>query len=147
MDALRQLLGDNFIELPQDEVVKALSLRREDVLKNARSQLFDQAVATALVHQKDVLVRRLKRACGPSISTKYAQDIATLLYHLKNRTRVTRTLLRNGKRSAADFSESRERRPSVELSIQDQTDVVLPHNQVEEAGESGNESDSGTLTG
>ena len=65
--------------------------------------------ASGLVHPKYILVKRLKRAIGPSLADKYATDISDLCYALRNKELIPRTLLKNGKRSAATFVASRAR--------------------------------------
>ena len=74
-----------------------------------RVKLFETAREKGLAHPKDILVKRLKRAIGPSLGTKYAIDIADLCYALRNEQLVPRTLLKNGKRSAAPFIAARSR--------------------------------------
>ena len=59
-----------------------------------------------LVHLKDVLVKRLKRAV----------DIADLCYAIRNEHPLPRTLLKNGKRSASVFIASRSKSPSGRLT-------------------------------
>ena len=78
----------------------------EDQLRQLRTELFDSAKSAGLVHPKDNLVRRLKRAVGPSLVTKYASDIADLCYALKHKQLVPRILLKNGKRSTTSFIAS-----------------------------------------
>ena len=56
-----------------------------------------------------ILVKRLKRAVDPTLVTKYAADIADLCYTIRNEQIVSRTLLKNGKCSAAAFLASRSR--------------------------------------
>ena len=73
----------------------------EDDLRTLRMDLFASAKASGLVHPKDILVKCLKRAIGPSLADKYATDISDLCYALRNKELIPRTLLKNGKRSAA----------------------------------------------
>ena len=54
----------------------------EDRLRQLRTELVDSVKSAGLVHPKDNLVRRLKRAVSPSLVTKYANDIADLCYVL-----------------------------------------------------------------
>ena len=55
----------------------------------------------------------MKRVTGPPLRKKYALDVVELLYVIKNNQPVPRTLLKNGKRSATTFADSRERRLST----------------------------------
>ena len=88
----------------------------EDQLRQLRTELFDSAKSAGLVHPKDNLVRRLKRAVGPSLVTKYANDIADLCYALKHKQLVPRILLKNGKRSTTSFIASRlQKSPTVDV--------------------------------
>ena len=90
-----------------------LPSRSEEELRSLRAELFSSAKLTGLVHPGDTLVRRLKRAVGPSLAVKYATDIAELCYALKHQQPVSRTLLKNGKRSATTFLASRLRNSSI----------------------------------
>ena len=90
-----------------------LTSRSEEELRSLRTELFSSAKLTGLVHPGDTLVRRLKRAVGPSLVVKYATDIAELCYALKHQQPVSRTLLKNGKRSATTFLASRLRNSSI----------------------------------
>ena len=49
-------------------------------------------------------------AVGPSLTRKYADDVADIV---KNGQTLPRTLLRNGKRSAAGYTSPRERQSST----------------------------------
>ena len=97
------------LELSKDDLVSSLMLSHsEEQLVHLREEMFDIAKSTSLVHPRDILVRRLKRAVGPPVFiVKYAKDIAELCYALKHQQLVPRTLLKNGKRSAATFIVSR----------------------------------------
>ena len=108
MDALASV-GVN-PDLPRDTLTTALlQSSSEDDLRDMRVKLFKIAREKGLAHPKDILVKRLKRAVGPSLGTKYAIDIADLCYALRNEQLVPRTLLKNGKRSAAPFIAARSR--------------------------------------
>ena len=97
-------------DLPRDTLTTALlQSSSEDDLQDMRVKLFETAREEGLAHPKDILVKRLKRAVGPSLGTKYANDIADLCYALRNEQLVPRTLLKNGKRSAAAFIAARSR--------------------------------------
>ena len=83
MDALIRT-GVN-VDLTKDALVSSLLLSHsEDQLKNLRTELFDSAKDAGLVHPRNNLVRRLKRAVGPPLATKYATDISELCYSLKH---------------------------------------------------------------
>ena len=86
-----------------------LQLCTEDDLRGMRVKLFETALDNGSAHPKDILVKRLKRAVGPTLATKYPADIADLCYAIRNEQLVPRTLLKNGKRSAAAFLASRSR--------------------------------------
>ena len=103
-------------DLPRETLVAALLQSSEDGLRDMRVKLFDTALNMGLAHPKDVLVKRLKRAVGPTLVTKYANDIADLCYAIKNEHPPPRTLLKNGKRSASVFMASRSRNPSSHLT-------------------------------
>lgn len=108
MDALASV-GVN-PDLPRDTLTTALlQSSSEDDLRDMRVKLFETAREKGLAHPKDILVKRLKRAVGPSLGTKYAIDIADLCYALRNEQLVSRTLLKNRKRSAAAFIAARSR--------------------------------------
>ena len=53
-------------------------------------------------------MKRQKWSIGPSLTAKYAADIADLCYIVRHQQLVPRTLLKNGKRSAAIFVASRD---------------------------------------
>ena len=101
-------------DLPRETLVAALlqSLCTEDGLRDMRVKLFNTALNMGLAHPKDVLVKRLKWAVGPTLVTKYANEIADLCYAIRNEHPLPRTLLKNGKRSASLFMASRSRSPS-----------------------------------
>lgn len=80
----------------------------EKTLLSVRQQLFDAAKQLKLTHCDNKLVTRLRRARGPTIQEKLANDVANLTYTLRNRLPVPRVLLRNGKRDINTFLESRE---------------------------------------
>ena len=87
MDALTEV-GVN-VDDPKNVLVPDL-LRRfsEDVLRSTRNDLFESAKASGLVHPKDILVKRIKRAIGPSLAEKYAADIFELCYLFQSRNRL-----------------------------------------------------------
>ena len=94
-------------DLPRDTLVSALlQLCTEDDLRGMRVKLYETALDNGLVHPKDILVKRLKRAVGPTLVTA---DIADLCYAIRNEQLVPRTLLKNCKRSAVAFLASRSR--------------------------------------
>ena len=111
MDALTRIGIDP--ELTREDLVSSLLFNHsEDQLSAVRTQLFEDTKSHGLAHPKDILVKRLKRANGPSLK-KLAQDIADLTLAVKNNHPVPRVLLKNGKRAASTFVELRERRPSI----------------------------------
>ena len=66
-------------DLPRDTLVSVLlQLCTEDALRGMRVKLFETALDNGLVHPKDILVKRLKRAVGPTLVTQYSADIADL---------------------------------------------------------------------
>ena len=77
-----------------------------------RVNLFDTALNMGLAHLKDVLMKRLKRAVGLTLATKYATNIVDLCYEMRNEELIPHTLLKNGKRSATFFLASRSKSPS-----------------------------------
>ena len=96
-------------DLPKDSLISALlESCTEDVLRSTREDLFIHAKEKGLAHPKDILAKRLKRSVGPSLKKKYATDIADLCYTIRNNQPVPRTLLKNGKRSAAIFVAQRD---------------------------------------
>ena len=111
MDALIRTGVD--LDNTKDVLVYSLQLLlSEQKLTNLRVQLFDEAKCAGLVHPSDNIVRRQKRAVGPTLVTKYATDIAELCYAIKHQQPVSHTLLKNGERSAATFIASRQHRAS-----------------------------------
>ena len=82
MDALIRTGVD--LDNTKDVLVSSLQLLlSEQKLTNLRVQLFDEAKCAGLVHPSDNIVRRQKRAVGPTLVTKYATDIAELCYAIK----------------------------------------------------------------
>ena len=66
-------------DLPRDTLVSVLlQLCTEDALRGMRVKLFETALDNGLVQPKDILVKRLKRAVGPTLVTQYSADIADL---------------------------------------------------------------------
>ena len=53
------------------------------------------------------LVTRLRRARGPTIPDKLAEDVAELVYLIRNRLPIPRVLLKNGKRALGEFIDCR----------------------------------------
>ncbi len=115
MDALTRI-GINPELTGEDLVLSLLLHHSEDQLCTARNQLFEETKGLGLAHPKDILVKRLKRANGPSLKKKFAQDVAELAIAIKNEQPVPRVLLKNGKPAASAFAESRERRLSIVAS-------------------------------
>ena len=110
MDALIRTGVD--LDNTKDVLVSYLQLLlSEQNLTNLRVQLFDEAKCAGLVHPSDNIVRRQKRAVGPTLVTKYATDIAKICYAIKHQQPVS-PLLKNGKRSAATFIASRQHQAS-----------------------------------
>ena len=100
-------------DFPRENLIATLSKScTEGSLRNMRANLFDTALSRGLAHPKDVLVKRLKRAVGPTLIVKYATDIADLCYAIRNEQLIPRTLLKNGKRSATFFLASRSKSSS-----------------------------------
>ena len=112
MDVLNRACVD--LELPRERLSSFLQRAYSEVqLADIRLCLFEEATCADLVNSKDVLVRQLKRAVGPPLSKKYADDVADIIYCIKNCQNLPRVLLKNGERSAAAHNSARERRPSV----------------------------------
>lgn len=88
-------------------MVKLLIPKPLGLLKQVRSDLFKVAMARNLVHRNDILVQRQKRSMGPRLEIKLANDIAMLIYNLKNNVQVPRSLIRNGKKSSEYFTSAR----------------------------------------
>ena len=87
-----------------------MSKRRSEQL------LFEVAKTAGLMHSRNVLVKRLKSAVGPTLPRKYASDIGDLSYALKNWQPVPHALLKNGKHSATVFVTSKNRQVPTTLS-------------------------------
>lgn len=110
MDALHRAQVN--LELPREQLSSSLQHSYSEAqLADVRVCLFEEPKGTGLVNRNDVLVRRLKRAIGPSLSKKYADNVADIVYYVKNYQSLPRILLRNGKRSTAAYNSPRERRP------------------------------------
>lgn len=97
MDAAR-LLGFDIESTRPDMVSYAKQNMDEQILKDVRLKLFDEAKTGKLCDGKDVLVARQRRAQGLSMKEKLAGDVADLIYYFKNRRPLPHTLLNNGKR-------------------------------------------------
>ena len=98
-------LGVNLdLESTKEDLVSSLLCSySEDQLRDTRNRLFEEARSTGLAHPKDILVRWLRRAVGPSLKRKYTLDVAELIYVMKNNLLVLGVLLKNGKCSAVTF--------------------------------------------
>ena len=94
-------------------VLLSAACNSEVELADIPLRLFEEAICAGLVNSKDVLVRRLKRAVEPPLSKKYADDVANIVYCIKNCQNLPRVLLKNGKRSAPAYNSAPEQRPSV----------------------------------
>lgn len=106
MDALHRAQVN--LELPREQLSSSLQHSYSEAqLADVRVCLFEEAKGTGLVNRNDVLVRRLKRAIGPSLSKKYADNVADIVYYVKNYQSLPRILLRNGKRSTAAYNSPR----------------------------------------
>ena len=81
-------------------VLLSAACNSEVELADIPLRLFEEAICAGLVNSKDVLVRRLKRAVESPLSKKYADDVANIVYCIKNCQNLPRVLLKNGKRSA-----------------------------------------------
>ena len=111
-------------DLQRENLVAALLQScTEDSLREMRVNLFDTALNMGLAHPKDVLVRRLKWANGPTLATKYVTDIADLCYAIRHEELIPRTLLKNDKRSATFFLASRPKAPQMVGHL---TPITLP---------------------
>lgn len=100
-------------ELSREDMTAALTARcTDEQLKTLRGALFEEAKESGLAHPKDVLVKRLNRACGPPLRRNLAQDVSELVYVFKTRQPVPRVILKNGKRALSVFTETRDRRES-----------------------------------
>ena len=116
----------------EDMITALLRSSTTESLRGMREKMFDIAQNKGLVHPKDILVKRLKRSVGPTLETKYATDIADLCYVIRNDQLVPRTLLKNGKRSAATFVSSRsghsnQQGPSNSDSANPSPNLSIPH--------------------
>ena len=76
-------------------------------LENLRVELFRSASLSGLATDGDALVSRRDTRKSP-LRHKLADDITTLLHCLKNNSKVPRSLLKNGKRSADYLESSRQ---------------------------------------
>ena len=100
MEELRRFGAD--AECTSDELISKLVHLQISTLQHLRCEIFEEAKSAQLVGQSDIFVQRQKRA---SIQTKLATDIATIVYNLRNRKYLPRTLLRNGKRSKERYDQ------------------------------------------
>ena len=82
MEELRQL---GVYECTSKELVARLLPLQISSLQRLRCSLFEDAKSANLVGHDDIIVQRQKIAIGPSIETKLATDVATLVYHLRNK--------------------------------------------------------------
>ena len=124
MDQLNRAGVD--LELPREQLSSFLQgAYSVDQLNKIRSCLFEDAKNSGLVSSKDVLVRRLKRAVGPPLGKKYADDVAELVYCIKNSRELPRLLLTNGKRSAAVYDKLRDRSHPVPINSSTQPSAPI----------------------
>ena len=96
------------LKLFKEEIVSSLVLSHPDEqLKVIKMKLFDIAKSVVFAHPKDFLVRMLKQMVGHLVLVKHANDIAELCYAVKHQQLSPRTILTNGKCSAASITSSR----------------------------------------
>ena len=89
-----------------------------DYISHIRTVLFDEAVEARLVDDGDALVMRKKTNGGKSVKQKHVSDIWQLVRSIRNKVRVPRTLLRNGKRSKRELCASQARHKASAVSLE-----------------------------
>ena len=93
-------------ELSKDEFVRQLSCLRQEQVEDLRSELFGEAGLAD--SGDDTLVGRRKVIGGKTMKMKYMDDVWILVGAIKRCEYVPRTLLKNGKRSKAEWMRSQE---------------------------------------
>jgi len=95
--------------LSRDEVERLLCHdSTQGQVQGLRGSLFAEAVGKGLADTGDRLVMRRKVGGGKTVKEKYAEDIWALMGAIQRNVKVSRTLLRNGKR-AKDWLNSQTR--------------------------------------
>ena len=113
-------------DMPKTELVAKVSRLPVERIQRIRTALFDEAKKVNLALPEDVLVGRQKRANGKPLWEKLADDVCTVLSCISNNDHIPRQLLRNGKRSAAEFEAPRKKhKPSNESSQGAARDVLV----------------------
>ena len=117
----------------QYEPVAKLKYFHISTPQRIRSKLFQEAQCAGLVNQKDIIVQRRKKAAGPCLELKLVLDVATLVYHLRNRKILPRTILRNGKRSKQKYKKLRDHCCPINqiLTQQEKRSQAKDYNEVE----------------
>ena len=107
MEKLRTLVNT---ELAKSEFVSTLTstASSDQVIKNVRLALYDEARSKGLMDEGDQPVERRKSATGKMVREKHIDDIWCLVCSIKNSKRVDRVLLKNGKRSLKVLEKSRK---------------------------------------
>ena len=99
-------LGIDLNALTSEFLPTLVSLPLDDLL-SIREELFRSATMGGLAADGDSLVSRRDTRKNP-LRHKLADDITSLLYCLKNNSKVPRSLLKNGKRSTTYLESSRQ---------------------------------------
>ena len=100
MEKLAELID---VQASRDESTNVLRALPLDDLSELRSRLFEEAKFLSLSEPSDMLVNRKSTALRPK-SFAIVSDILTLALSIQDRTKVPRTLLKNGKRSLQDLN-------------------------------------------
>ena len=108
-------------ELSHDEYSRRLRFAKDLDVAKLRLSLFEDAKVRDLVHKNSQLVMRRKVGGGKSVVEKHVEDIWLLVCSIKDKYRVLRVLLKNGKRCKEVFelcqSNSSQANNSVFCSI------------------------------
>ena len=113
-------------DMPKTELVAKVSRLPVERIQRIRMALFDEAKKNILALPEDVLVSRQKHANGNPLWEKLADDVCALLTCIGNNDPIPRQLLRNGKRSAAEFEALRKKhKPEDESNQGGARDVLV----------------------
>ena len=105
-------------DMPKTELVVKVSRLPVERIQRIRMALFDEAKKNNLALPEDILVSRQKRANGKPLWEKLADDVCAMLTCIGNDDSIPRQLLRNGKRSAAEFEALRKKnKPEVDVPM------------------------------
>ena len=71
-----------------------------------RLSLFEDAISNNLAHMNSQLVTRRKVGGGKSVIEKHVEDVWLLVCSIKDKNRIPRVLLKNGKCSKKEFEHA-----------------------------------------